>query len=172
MSPAHPATIDLGAIAAALVDLGPERASAAALAKAAGVAKPTLYARFGSREGLVEACVQHEAEHLLERIQTDDDPGSALAAYAAESPGWALVLLGRHPVAVATRGRIAARIAGQRGGAARLTPVVAARAFLAAAPAVVALESAADRERSLRALAQALIPARPAEPLVRGPAEL
>jgi hypothetical protein len=49
---------------------------------------------------------------------------------------------------------------------------VAARAFLAAAPAVVALESAADRERSLRALAQALIPGRPAGPVVRSSAGL
>jgi AcrR family transcriptional regulator len=158
MSPAHLATIDLGEVAAGLVELGPERATGAELARAAGVAKPTLYAHFGSRDGVVEACVQHEAERLLDHIHADTDPGAALAAYAGESTGWALVLLSRHEAAVATRARIAARIATGRQGATGLTAPLAARAFLAAAPAVLALEDPAAREGSLRALARALLP--------------
>src|SRR5215207_4306913 len=159
MSPAHPATIDLGEVAAALVELGPDRATGTDLARAAGVAKPTLYAHFGSRDGVVEACVQHEAERLLDHLYAESDPGAALARHANESPGWALVLLSRYDTAVATRARIAARIATGREGAPGLSASLAARTFLAAAPAVLALEQPSARERSLRALSRALLPA-------------
>ena len=158
MSPAHSAVIDLEAVAAALAELGPERATSSELARAAGVAKPTLYAHFGSRDGILEACVQREAERLLDHIHAHADPGVALAAYAGESAGWALVLLSRHRVAVATRARIAGRIATGRDGASGLSPPLAARAFLAAAPVVLALEKPDARESSLRALALALVP--------------
>lgn len=158
MSPAHPASIDLGSVAVALAELGPERATGAELARAAGVAKPTLYAHFGSRDGVIEACVQHEAERLLDQVYAEADPGAALAAHANQSAGWGLVLLSRHPTAVATRARIAARIATGRNGAAGLATPLAARAFLAAAPAVLALEEPQMRESSLQALARALLP--------------
>jgi AcrR family transcriptional regulator len=135
VSPARPASIDLSAVAAALAD---ERAPAAALARAAGVAKPTLYAHYGSREALVRACVDHEAERLLDRVYDADDLVAALAAYAAESAGWPLLLLARHPAALAARRRVAARIA--EGGPSQ----AAANAFLAAAGAL--LESGASPE--------------------------
>ncbi|MEX1143129.1 MAG: TetR family transcriptional regulator [Thermoleophilaceae bacterium] len=164
MSPAHLATFDLGAVAAVLADQGIERASAAVLARAAGVAKPTLYARYGSRDGVVEACVQHEAERLLDALFASDDPGTAVAVYARRSPGWPLVLQDRHPIAVAARTRIASRIAEWRGGVAGMPARTAASAFLAAAGAIVAREPAADREQALCSLARALIPARPGSP--------
>jgi AcrR family transcriptional regulator len=157
MSPAHPASIDLSALAGALAELGPERASTADLAHAAGVAKPTLFARFGSREGVLLACVEHEAERLLDRVYASGDPGGGLAAYARESPGWPLLLLARHPAAVAARTRIAARIAAEGGGGAELRPQVAAAAFLAAAATVLESEPASAAPRTLRSLADALV---------------
>jgi AcrR family transcriptional regulator len=158
MSPAHSATIDLGAVAAVIAERGSGEASAAALARAARVAKPTLYAHFGSLEGVIEACVQHEAEHLLDALVDNEDPGAALAAYSCQAGGWSLVLLDRHPVAVAARTRIAHRIAAERGSPAGLSRNAAAAAFLAAAAAVLSVESPSNWERSLRSLAQALIP--------------
>jgi AcrR family transcriptional regulator len=158
--PAHPATFDLAAVAALLAEQGTERAPAAALARAAGVAKPTLYARYGSREGVVEACVQHEAERLLDALVDSEDPGTAVAVYARRSPGWPLLLRDRHPVAVAARTRIASWIAERRGSIPDVPARTAATAFLAAAGSVLAREPTAAHERELCALAKALIPPR------------
>jgi AcrR family transcriptional regulator len=156
MSPARSASIDLSALAGALAELGPERATTEALAAAAGVAKPTLFARFGSREGLVRACVEHEAERLLDRVYEPANPGAGLAAYARESPGWPLLLLARHPAAVAARSRVAARIAEGRRGRQELRPPTAASAFLAAAATVLETDPTAA-PRALRSLADALL---------------
>lgn len=58
------------------------------LARAAGVAKPTLYRAHGSKDALFLACVEAEVEQLLERLyaawaKTLDVPlGAALAALA------------------------------------------------------------------------------------------
>jgi AcrR family transcriptional regulator len=158
VSPAHRATIDLGVVAFALAELGPERASAAALARAAGVAKPTLYAHFGSREQLVEACVEQEAERLLGRVYDADDLAAALAAYVADSPGWRLLLLARHPAALAARARVAERLAAGRHGPAGLAPRAAGSAFLAAAATVLEVDRGADPRRALAALVGALLP--------------
>lgn len=160
VSPAHPATIDLGVVALALAELGPERASAAALARAAGVAKPTLYARFGSREQLIEACVEHEAERLLDGVYDAEDLAAAVGGYVDESPGWRLLLLARHPATLAARARVADRVAAGRRPPAGLAPAAAASAFLAAAGAVLDSVPAGDRRRALGALAQALLPTR------------
>jgi AcrR family transcriptional regulator len=130
VSPAHPAAVDLSALAASLAAAGVERASMVELARAAHVAKPTLYARFGSRQGLVQACVEHEAERLLDHVY-GRDVGAGLAAYAGESPGWRLLLVAGHPAAVAARSRVAARIAQGRQGIPGLRPRLAASAFLA-----------------------------------------
>ena len=157
MSPARPASIDLSALAAELARLGPERGSTTALARAAGVAKPTLFARFGSREGLVSACVEHEAERLVDHVYSPADPGAGVAAYVRESPGWPLLLLARHPAAVAARTRVAARIAEGRRGRHGLRSQAAASAFLAAAAAVLESEPAVSR-RSLQHLAASLLP--------------
>jgi AcrR family transcriptional regulator len=160
VSPAHPATIDLGAVALALAELGPERASTAALARAAKVAKPTLYAHFGSREQLVEACVEHEAERLLDHVYDADDVAAALATYVAESPGWRFLLLARHPAVLAARARVAERLAAGSRGPTGLAPRAAASAFLAAAGALLEAVPARDRRRALGALARALLPRR------------
>jgi AcrR family transcriptional regulator len=158
VSPARPAAIDLSALAGALAELGPERASMVELARAAGVAKPTLFARFGSREELVRACVEHEAEHLLDHVYGPEDIAAGLAAYAGESPGWPLLLLARHPAAVAARTRVAARIAEGRPRGQGLRPRAAANAFLAAAATVLESEPLSSAPRSLRFLAGALLP--------------
>jgi AcrR family transcriptional regulator len=155
VSPARRASVDLSALAGTLAQLGPERASTADLARAANVAKPTLYARFGSREGLVQACVDHEAERLLDHVY-GRDPATGLATYARESPGWRLLLLTRHPAAVAARSRVAARIAQGRRGIAGLRPPLAAGAFLAAA--AIVLEAEPTSPDPLRSLAAALLP--------------
>lgn len=157
MSPGRRASIDLSLLAGALAELGPERATTAALARAAGVAKPTLFARFGSREGLVSACVEHEAERLLDRVYAPADPGTGLASYAAESPGWRLLLAARHPAAISARRRVAARIAEGRRGGGGLPAASAARSFVAAAAVVLEEETAATAPRSLRALAALLL---------------
>jgi AcrR family transcriptional regulator len=52
---------------------GFDRANMDAIASRAGISKPTLYARFGSKEGLFQAAVQREYEIRKERL---------LAAYA------------------------------------------------------------------------------------------
>jgi AcrR family transcriptional regulator len=158
MSPAHPARIELSELARALAELGPERAPMADLARAAGVAKPTLFARFGSREGLVRACVEHEAELLLDHVYGPGEPGAAIGSYAQESPGWSLLLLSRHDAVVAARRRIAARIAEGRRAGGDLRPEAAAPAFLAAAAAILETEAPAAAAKSLRHVAAALLP--------------
>jgi AcrR family transcriptional regulator len=158
VSPARSAAIDLSALAGALAKLGAERASMLELARAAGVAKPTLFARFGSREELVRACVEHEAELLLDRVYGPEDVAAGLAAYAQGSPGWPLLLLARHPAAVAARTRVAARIAEGRRGGRGLRAQVAAGAFLAAAATVLESEPGSSARRSLSSLADALLP--------------
>jgi AcrR family transcriptional regulator len=150
MSPAHAVSIDLRAVAAALAVLGTEHARGTDLARAAGVAKPTLYARFGSREALIEACVENEAEQLIEWVARAD-PADAIAGYTHDSEGWPLLLLSRHHAAIAARGRVAARIASGR----RFTSPALAAAFLAAAAAV--LERRVTDDPSLASLARALL---------------
>jgi AcrR family transcriptional regulator len=157
VSPARRASIDLSSLAGTLAELGPDRASTADLARAAHVAKPTLYARFGSRDGLVQACVEHEAERLLDHVY-GRDPGTGLATYARESPGWRLLLVARHPAAVAARSRVAVRIADGRRGIAGLRPPVAAGAFLAAGATVLEAEASPTSAEALRSLAAGLLP--------------
>jgi AcrR family transcriptional regulator len=157
MSPARPASIDLSRVAGALAGSGDERVSAAALARAANVAKPTLYAHFGSRDALVRACVEHEAERLLDLVYEAGDPALGLAGYARGSAGWPLLLASRHPAAVAARTRVAARIAERRGGAGGLRARTAASAFLAAAACVLEAEPPSAAPQALRSLSAALL---------------
>lgn len=58
----------LDAATAVFAAQGYERASMAAIAARAGVTKPTLYARFGSKEELFEAAVQREFEVRKARL--------------------------------------------------------------------------------------------------------
>ena len=69
-------------------------ATMAEVAERLGVAKPTLYKLAGSREALVRACVETEAErllgHLHERVRGEAAAGEVVAAveaYAEDSPG-------------------------------------------------------------------------------------
>jgi AcrR family transcriptional regulator len=58
----------LDAATAVFARQGYDRASMAAIATRAGVTKPTLYARFGSKEQLFEAAVQREYEVRKARL--------------------------------------------------------------------------------------------------------
>lgn len=67
----------LDAATAVFAAEGYDRASMATIAARAGVTKPTLYARFGSKEQLFEAAVQREYEVRKARV---------FAAYASANP--------------------------------------------------------------------------------------
>jgi AcrR family transcriptional regulator len=80
------------------------------VAEAAGIAKPTLYARFGDKEELFALAVEAEVERLVARVQAATSPlavAAALDDHARASPeGARLVLVtARH-----TRSRVAARV--------------------------------------------------------------
>ena len=67
----------LDAACAVFADEGFDRANMDAIAERGGVTKPTLYARFGSKDELFEATVQREyelrKEHLFAAYAADDD---------------------------------------------------------------------------------------------------
>ena len=125
-----------------------------ALARRAGVAKPTLYAHYGSRAALVARCIDTEAERLLDRLE-QEPPAAALATYVRSSPGWPLLLRSDHASARGARRRVGERLASRTRGATGLRPALAATAFLAAAAAV--LDAVDEREEALRALAGLLL---------------
>jgi len=104
--------LDFRAAAEALTAPGGERATMAAIARRLEVAKPTLYRMAGSREELVQICVDAEAERLLEQLhrglgQRDAAPAERLAegfrgffGFVEDSPaGFMLLFGGRHPEA-------------------------------------------------------------------------
>jgi AcrR family transcriptional regulator len=77
--------LDLRAAAIVLAD---RDATMAQVAERLGVAKPTLYKLAGSRDALVRACVETEAERLLGHLHEHaDDAVRAVAAFAQDSPG-------------------------------------------------------------------------------------
>jgi AcrR family transcriptional regulator len=93
------AMIDLQRLATAFAPDGLHGVSVNEVARAAGVAKPTLYRDHGSKEELFAACVAAEVERLLERIyvayaRSVDAPlpaalsglTDALLRYAEEQP--------------------------------------------------------------------------------------
>ena len=86
---APPAPIDYGRVAAAFGRNGLHGATMAAVAAEAGVAKPTLYRRFESKERLYEVAVEHQCEALAAHL---------FAAYD-EAAGWPLEERVRHGVA-------------------------------------------------------------------------
>lgn len=91
--------LDFRAAAEALTAPGAERATMAEIARRLEVAKPTLYRMAGSREELVQLCVDAEAERLLERIHGAQGLAGFLR-FAEDSPaGFALLFGGRHPQA-------------------------------------------------------------------------
>lgn len=64
------AEFDMEGLVAAFAADGIHGVGTVALARAAGVAKPTLYRRHPSKEALFLACVEAEVEQLLERLYT------------------------------------------------------------------------------------------------------
>jgi AcrR family transcriptional regulator len=48
-----------------------------AIAEAAGISKPMVYAYFGSKEGLYRACMAAAREHLFEALRDEVDPEAA-----------------------------------------------------------------------------------------------
>ena len=58
-----------------LFEQGPQAITMEAVARAAGVAKPTLYRRYANRDRLIEAIVANEAERMAGRFRLT--PGSA-----------------------------------------------------------------------------------------------
>jgi AcrR family transcriptional regulator len=104
--------LDFRAAAEALTAPGAERATMAAIARRLDVAKPTLYRMAGSREELLQICVDAEAERLLEQIHRgfgpqDAPPAERLAEgfrgffrFVQDSPaGFVLLFGGRYPEA-------------------------------------------------------------------------
>src|SRR6478672_5331531 len=88
------AQVDFSRLAAVYADQG-AGASVDDLARAAGLAKPTLYARVGAREELFRATMDAELERLLERLRDGADRSrytglreriGALAAELADLP--------------------------------------------------------------------------------------
>jgi AcrR family transcriptional regulator len=104
--------LDFRAAAEALTAPGAERATMAQIARRLDVAKPTLYRMAGSREELVQLCVDAEAERLLAQIHrgfgpADAQPAERLAEgfrgffrFVQDSPaGFLLLFGGRYPEA-------------------------------------------------------------------------
>src|SRR3954454_21258163 len=79
------AQLDTVALARAFADGGLHGTSVDAVAAAARVAKPTLYARGGSKEELFALAVDAEAERLLERLDGAARPSDVARALAEPS---------------------------------------------------------------------------------------
>ncbi|HEU4702303.1 MAG TPA: TetR family transcriptional regulator [Conexibacter sp.] len=91
--------LDFRAAAEALTAPGAEHASMAAIARRLEVAKPTLYRMAGSREELVQLCVDAEAERLMEQIHGARGLGGFLGFVEDSPAGFLLLFGGRHPEA-------------------------------------------------------------------------
>jgi AcrR family transcriptional regulator len=90
------AQLDTAALARAFAVAGLHGTSIDAVAAAAGLAKPTLYARGGDKEELFALAVEAEVERLLSRLYGVTrvlDLARALDAYLAEAPAGARLLL-------------------------------------------------------------------------------
>ena len=137
--------LDLRRTSAALAEGDGTTPSMAAIARAVGVAKPTLYRLAGSRAELIRLCVDAEAERLLGhlhemRAPSADGVAAAVERFAAESPGGAALLFGgRHPEARPAVRRIEDRLADllrRADPALERPPIEAARLLGAAAGAI------------------------------------
>lgn len=133
--------LDFRAAAAALTAPGAEHATMAAIARRLEVAKPTLYRMAGSREELVQLCVDAEAERLLEHVHRDGLHG--FLAFVEDTPaGYLLLFGGRYPEARQAVRRVENRLSGdlRRRGVPQAPIVAAGLLGLAAAVARRALE--------------------------------
>jgi len=84
------ARIDPAALTRAFAPDGLHGATSAAIARSAGVAKPTVYAYGGTKEGVFLACIEAEVERLLSDLsaadlQTRAAPARARIAALAEA---------------------------------------------------------------------------------------
>jgi AcrR family transcriptional regulator len=61
----------------AFAEKGFHAASVDAIAEAAGISKPMVYAYFGSKEGLYRACMAAARERLFEALRDEVDPEAA-----------------------------------------------------------------------------------------------
>ena len=113
------ARLDLRAAAGALADGEPTMAQ---VAERIGMAKPTLYKLARSREALMRACVETEAERVLDHLYGSDadleQVTRALEAYARDSPGgFRLLFERRGPDVEDALRRLETRLGGMRGAA-------------------------------------------------------
>jgi AcrR family transcriptional regulator len=137
--------LDLRAAASVLAD---GDATMAQVAGRLGVAKPTLYKLAGSRDALVRACVETEAERLLGHLHQHPIAVRAVAAFAQDSPGgFRLLFERRGPEA----GEAVRRVETQLAELAECDPLRAA-AQLGAAAAVVSRARATGVELTGSAL--------------------
>lgn len=189
----HPrARIDLAAVADAFAPDGPHGTPAAALARAAGVTKPTLYRHAPTKDALLLLAVQAEVERVLDALAAADRAPTArawahaaaraLLDHAAARPGGARLLHrtawyasgpAAAPVAAALD-RVPAHLADRlaralsRDGLDPAPAPVLARALHGAA-AAQSPARAAERRRTAALLA-ALVPEPPASPAEAWPA--
>jgi AcrR family transcriptional regulator len=88
------AQINTAALAAAFADGGLHGTSIDRVVEAAGVARPTLYARGGDKEELFALAVEAEVERLIERFEGGvGQIAAALDEYLDSEPGARLLLV-------------------------------------------------------------------------------
>jgi AcrR family transcriptional regulator len=134
--------LDFRAAAEALTAPGGESATMAAIARRLDVAKPTLYRMAGSREELVQLCVDAEAERLLEQLHRAGGI-RGFCDFVADSPaGFTLLFGGRHPQARQAVRRVENRLGDdlRRQGVPRAQTLAAGLIGLAAGVARRAIE--------------------------------
>ena len=161
------ARLDTEALARAFAGDGLHGTPIEQVAAAAGIAKPTLYQRFGDKEELFALAVEAEVERLVQRVddarRAPGDPLSALAhaldEYVAAAPAGARLLLctARHG-----RSRVAARV---ERSLRRIPDALAAPLDSEALAAALlgGAQAALSGGPPVRELARLLAPATPAE---------
>lgn len=154
--------LDFRAAAEALTAPGAEQATMAAIARRLEIAKPTLYRMAGSREELVQLCVDAEAERLLEQLHRAGGAGGFLDFVEDSPAGFALLFGGRHPQARQAVRRVENRLADDmhRRGVPQAQAVAAGLLGLAASVARRALEDGVPLESlDLQAILDRVLPA-------------
>lgn len=102
MMPRPRARLDPAAVTLAFAPDGLHGTTSAAVARSAGVAKPTVYAHASSKEGVFRACVEAEVERLLSRLSDAElDTRSAPARVRIEALAEAVIAHGRATPAAA-----------------------------------------------------------------------
>jgi len=140
--------LDFRAAAEALTAPGAESATMASIARRLEVAKPTLYRMAGSREELVQLCVDAEAERLLEQLHRAGGIAGFLAFVEDSPAGFTLLFGGRHPQARQAVRRVENRLRDDmhRRGVPQAQSVAAGLLGLAASVARRALEDGVPLE--------------------------